>query len=131
MSMTDPISDMITRIRNGQAAGKNEVLMPSSKLKLAICKLLKDNGYIENYRMSTNDTKAELTVTLKYYKGQPVIDDISRVSRPGRRIYKSKEEIPAVLGGLGVAIVSTSKGLMTDKEARENGHGGEIICLVS
>lgn len=131
MSMTDPVADMITRIRNAQAAGKLEVSMPSSKLKLAICKVLKGQGYIDDYSASDNGVKTKLTVNLKYYKGQPVIDSITRISKPGRRVYRSKEDIPVVLGGLGVAIVSTSKGLMTDKEARESGQGGEIICLVS
>ncbi|HYE37123.1 30S ribosomal protein S8 [Methylocaldum sp.] len=131
MSMTDPLADMIIRIRNGQAAGKSEVVMPSSNVKSAVCRVLKDEGYILDYRVSQHQSKIELCVVLKYYKGQPVIEQFERVSKPGRRIYRSKNKLPAVLGGLGTAIVSTSKGVMTDKEARESGHGGEVLCLVS
>lgn len=131
MSMTDPIADLITRIRNAQATGKEEVSMPSSKLKVSVCKLLKDQGYIGDYKVLSNDAKPQLVVTLKYYKGEPVIASIVRVSKPGRRVYKSKSDLPAVLGGFGVAVISTSKGVMTDREARENGHGGEVLCVVS
>jgi len=131
MSMTDPLADMITRIRNGQAAGKSEVAMPSSKVKTAVCRVLKDEGYILDYRVSEDTGKSVLVVQLKYYKGQPVIEQFERVSKPGRRIYRSKEKLPMVLGGLGTAIVSTSNGVMTDKDARDGGHGGEVLCLVS
>lgn len=132
MSMTDPLADMIVRIRNGQAAGKSEVVMPSSKIKTAVCRVLKDEGYIADYEViGQTGGKAELRVQLKYYKGQPVIESFERVSTPGRRIYRSKDKLPVVLGGLGTAIVSTSKGVMTGKEARERGHGGEVLCLVS
>jgi small subunit ribosomal protein S8 len=129
--MTDPLADMIIRIRNGQAAGKNEVVMPSSKVKIAVCRVLKDEGYITDYQVSQGAGKASLCVQLKYYKGQPVIEQFERVSKPGRRIYRSKDKLPLILGGLGTAIVSTSKGVMTDKNAREGGHGGEVLCLVS
>jgi len=131
MSMTDPLADMFTRIMNGQAAGKKEVLLPSSNAKVAVCRVLKEEGYIEDFRVAENGKKTELNVSLKYYKGVPVIEYLKRVSKPGRRIYKSKDHLPTVLGGLGVAIVSTPKGLMTDKDAREQGHGGEVLCLVS
>lgn len=131
MSMTDPLADMIIRIRNGQAAGKNEVVMPSSNVKIAVCRVLKDEGYITDYQVSQDAGKASLCVQLKYYKGQPVIEQFERVSKPGRRIYRSKDKLPLILGGLGTAIVSTSKGVMTDKGAREGGHGGEVLCLVS
>ncbi|MVF22730.1 MULTISPECIES: 30S ribosomal protein S8 [Methylocaldum] len=131
MSMTDPLADMIIRIRNGQAAGKNEVVMPSSNVKIAVCRVLKDEGYITDYQVSQDAGKASLCVQLKYYKGQPVIEQFERVSKPGRRIYRSKDKLPLILGGLGTAIVSTSKGVMTDKDAREGGHGGEVLCLVS
>lgn len=130
MSMTDPIADMLTRIRNGQSAGKANVVMPASKLKLAIAKVLKDEGYIADFGTEAKGTQSVLTVSLKYYNGKPVIEEVKRVSRPGLRIYKSKEELPRVLGGLGIAIVSTSKGVMTDRAARAIGHGGEVICTV-
>lgn len=130
MSMTDPIADMLTRIRNGQSAGKKNVKMPSSKLKLAIAKVLKDEGYITDFRTEVTGNHAEMTVELKYYNGVPVIESVKRVSRPGLRIYKSKDELPKVLGGLGIAIVSTSNGVMTDRAARAIGHGGEVICTV-
>ncbi|MCF7987848.1 MAG: 30S ribosomal protein S8 [Methylovulum sp.] len=130
MSMTDPVADMLTRIRNGQSAGKKCVKQPSSKLKESIAKVLKDEGYILSYSVEINGSHAEMTIELKYYKGQPVIEKIDRVSRPGLRIYKSKDELPKVLGGLGIAIVSTSNGVMTDRSARAIGHGGEIICTV-
>ena len=128
--MTDPIADMLTRIRNGQAAAKVDVSMPSSKLKLAIAKVLKDEGYITDYA-TDGSAKPTLTITLKYYQGKPVIDEIKRVSRPGLRIYKSKDELPRILNGMGVAIVSTSAGVMTDRQAREAGRGGEILCTVA
>jgi small subunit ribosomal protein S8 len=129
--MTDPIADMLTRIRNGQSAGKVDVSMPSSKAKNAIAKVMKDEGYITDYSVSEEGKKPVLTVTLKYFEGRPVIDNMKRVSRPGLRIYKGKGEIPKVLNGLGVAIVSTSAGVMTDRQAREAGRGGEIICTIS
>ncbi len=128
--MTDPIADMLTRVRNAQAASKFDVTMPSSKLKLSIAKVLQDEGYIAGYS-SDNAVKPTLTVTLKYYEGRPVIDELKRVSRPGLRIYKNKNELPKILNGLGIAIVSTSAGVMTDREARDSGRGGEIICTVS
>ncbi|MBV7300938.1 30S ribosomal protein S8 [Enterovibrio paralichthyis] len=130
MSMQDPISDMLTRIRNGQAATKVAVKMPSSKLKVAIAELLKAEGYVADYAVS-GDVKPELEVTLKYFEAKPVIEQIQRVSRPGLRIYKKKDELPSVMGGLGIAVVSTSKGLMTDRAARKAGLGGEIICYVA
>lgn len=130
MSMSDPVADMLTRIRNGQSAGKADVAMPASNMKQAIAKVLKDEGFIKDFSVS-GDAKPELTVSLKYFDGRPVIDSIKRVSRPGLRIYKNKDELPKVLNGLGIAIVSTSKGVMTDREARAAGHGGEVICLVS
>jgi len=130
MSLQDPVADMFTRIRNGQAAKKVAVKMPSSKLKIAIAKVLKDEGYIEDFAVSA-DVKAELEVTLKYFQGKSVIETIDRVSRPGLCIYKKRGELPKVMGGLGVAIVSTSKGLMTDRAARKVGIGGEIIGYVA
>ncbi|WNB75240.1 30S ribosomal protein S8 [Methylomonas koyamae] len=130
MSMTDPIADMLTRIRNGQSAGKKNVKMPSSKLKLAIAKVLKEEGYISDYKTEITGSHTEVTIELKYYNGVPVIESVKRVSRPGLRIYKSKDELPKVLGGLGIAIVSTSNGVMTDRAARAIGHGGEVICTV-
>lgn len=129
--MTDPIADMLTRIRNGQSAGKVDVGMPSSKAKTAIAKVMKDEGYITDYSVSEEGKKPTLTVVLKYFEGRPVIDDMKRVSRPGLRIYKGKGELPRVLNGLGIAIVSTSAGLMTDRQAREAGRGGEVICTIS
>lgn len=131
MSVSDPLADMITRIRNGQRAGKAEVTMPASKLKLSVCQVLKREGYIDGVNVAVDDRKPTLSVALKYYKGQPVISDVQKVSKPGRRIYRSRDRLPAVLGGYGVAIISTSKGIMTDHEARELGHGGEILCVVS
>ena len=130
MSMQDPIADLFTRIRNGQSANKVSVTMPSSKLKVAITQLLKDEGYIADYSVN-GDTKPELEITLKYYQGEAVVESIQRVSRPGLRVYKRKGDLPKVLGGLGVAIVSTSKGIMTDRAARKAGLGGEVIGLVS
>jgi small subunit ribosomal protein S8 len=128
--MTDPIADMLTRIRNGQSARKQQVTMPASTLKKAIAELLKAEGYIADYSV-TSDVKATLTVTLKYYQGKPVISQVKRVSKPGLRIYKPTDELPKVLGGLGIAIISTSKGLMTDRAARAAGHGGEVLCVVA
>lgn len=130
MSMSDPISDMLTRIRNGQMARKAQVSMPSSKLKVAIARVLKEEGYINDYQVAEEGGKSTLTIDLKYYNGKPVIEQIERVSRPGLRIYKGKEELPQVRGGLGIAIVSTSKGVMTDRAARAVGEGGEVICVV-
>lgn len=130
MSMQDPIADMLTRIRNGQAATQVAVSMPSSKLKVAIAELLKAEGYIADFALQSG-TKPTLEVTLKYFDAKPVIEQIQRVSRPGLRIYKKKDQLPSVMGGLGVAVISTSKGLMTDRAARKAGLGGEIICYVS
>jgi small subunit ribosomal protein S8 len=131
MSMTDPIADLLTRIRNGQTAGKSEVTMGASKLKAAIAKVLRDEGYVGDFRVSNDTGKPTLVIGLKYYEGRPVIDRLERVSRPGLRIYRGKDELPKVLGGMGVAIISTSRGVMTDREARAAGHGGEVLCIVS
>lgn len=131
MSMTDPISDMLTRIRNAQASGKTTVSMPASKLKSAIAKVLKEEGYVEDFVVHPNEGKPVMEVSLKYYAGSPVIEKIERVSRPGLRIYKGAQEIPKVMNGLGVAIVSTSKGVMTDRKARATGIGGEVLCIVA
>ena len=131
MSMSDPIADMLTRIRNAQGVEKATVAMPSSKLKLAIAGVLKDEGYIEDFRVDTADGKPELVVGLKYYAGRPVIERLERVSKPGLRIYKNRDAIPQVMNGLGVAIVSTSRGVMTDRKARATGVGGEVICYVA
>jgi len=131
MSMNDPISDMLTRIRNAQRAEKGTVSMPSSKLKAAIAKVLKDEGYIEDFAVRGEASKPVLEVELKYYAGSPVIEKIERVSRPGLRIYKPSRDIPNVMNGLGVAIVSTSKGVMTDRKARGMGIGGEVLCIVA
>jgi small subunit ribosomal protein S8 len=129
--MTDPIADMLTRIRNGQMVNKLEVAMPSSRLKRAVAQVLKDEGYIQDFDVQVDGGKSALTVTLKYYDGRPVIENIQRVSRPGLRTYRSKDELPQVLGGLGIAIVSTSKGVMSDRAARAAGEGGEVLCVVS
>ena len=131
MSMTDPIADLLTRIRNGQSSGKTEVNVPASKVKLAIAKVLKDEGYIEDFAPTQLDGKPMLAVQLKYFQGRPVIDRLERVSRPGLRVYKGKDELPKILGGLGIAIVSTSQGVMSDRQARAAGHGGEVLCIVS
>ena len=131
MSMTDPIADMLTRIRNAQQANKVEVKMPSSKVKISIAKVLEDEGYISSFNVSDVEGKSILTVTLKYFEGKPVIAEINRVSRPGLRVYKSADDLPRVVGGLGVAIVSTSKGVMADRKARALGQGGEVLCAVS
>ena len=131
MSMSDPLGDMLTRIRNGQRSQKASVAMPSSKVKVAIANVLKEEGYIEDFGVVTNGAKAELSIQLKYYAGRPVIESIDRVSRPGLRIYKGKDDIPVVMNGLGVAIVSTSNGVMTDRKARAAGIGGEVLCVVA
>ena len=132
MSMTDPIADMLTRIRNAQAAAKAQVVMPASKVKAAIAQVLRDEGYITDFSVAQTDPgKAELTVVLKYFEGRPVIERIERVSKPGRRVFRGKDALPKVMGGLGVAIISTSKGLMSDRAARAAGHGGEILCFVA
>ncbi len=130
MSMSDPIADMLTRIRNGQSADKVSVSMPASKYKQSIAAVLKDEGYISDWRVDGEGAKKELVIDLKYYMGKPVIEKIQKISRPGLRIYKSAEELPRVIGGMGIAIISTSKGMMTDRTARENGQGGEVICTV-
>lgn len=131
MSMSDPIADMLTRIRNGQQRGKVTIVMPSSKQKVALAALLKDEGYIADATVETNGSKSELAIKLKYFRGKPVIEFLKRVSRPGLRIYRRHDELPKVWGGLGVAIVSTSRGMMTDRAARQAGHGGEIIAYVA
>ncbi|MDD4928730.1 MAG: 30S ribosomal protein S8 [Gallionella sp.] len=132
MSMNDPISDMLTRIRNAQMAEKANVSMPSSKLKVAIAEVLKEEGYVDGFKIEQGEPgKATLQIGLKYYSGRPVIEKIQRISRPGLRIYKGNNDIPKVMNGLGIAIVSTSKGLMTDRKARANGIGGEVLCVVA
>ncbi len=132
MSMTDPIADLLTRIRNGQTAGKTEVTMPSSTVKVAIAKVLKDEGYILDWATAdAGSNKTVLTVRLKYHEGRPVIDRIERVSKPGLRIFRGRDDLPRVQGGLGIAIVSTSQGVMSDRAARAGGHGGEVLCVVS
>ena len=131
MSMSDPIADMLTRIRNAQATNKVVVSMPNSKVKVGVANVLKDEGYITDYRVDDNDGKPLLEVTLKYYEGRGVIDSIKRASRPGLRIYRRKDELPRVLDGLGIVVVSTSRGIMTDVAARAAGQGGEIICYVA
>lgn len=131
MSMTDPIADMLTRIRNGQMAGKAEVVLPSSQLKKAICNVLSAEGYIAGFDSVADGCKENLKVKLKYHHGVPVIELIRRVSKPGLRIYRSHDKVPKVMGGLGIAIVSTSKGIMTDRAARAQSIGGEVICLVA
>ncbi|PPI88556.1 30S ribosomal protein S8 [Candidatus Pantoea edessiphila] len=128
MSMQDSVADMLTRIRNGQSSNKVAVNMSSSKLKLAISKVLKEEGYIENFKVIDNDKKTQLELTLKYFKGKPVLSKIQRISRPGLRIYKKKNNLPKVMDGMGVAVISTSKGVMTDSMARYIGLGGEVIC---
>ncbi|VCU69168.1 30S ribosomal protein S8 [Pigmentiphaga humi] len=131
MSMSDPIADMLTRIRNAQRVDKASVSMPSSKLKVAIATVLKDEGYIDGFEVKANDGKPVLEISLKYYAGRPVIERIERVSKPGLRIYKGRHSIPQVMNGLGVTIVSTSRGVMTDRKARANGVGGEVLCYVA
>lgn len=131
MSMSDPIADMLTRIRNAQSAEKTSVTMPASKLKTAIAQVLKDEGYIEDFKQVDIDGKPLLDMELKYHAGRPVIEKIERISRPGLRIYKGAQEIPTIMNGLGIAIVSTSRGVMTDRKARSTGVGGEILCVVA
>jgi small subunit ribosomal protein S8 len=131
MSMSDPVADMLTRIRNAQQSEKQSVAMPASKLKAAIARVLKDEGYIEDFGLRENDGKPQLEISLKYYAGKPVIEKIERISRPGLRIYKPNRDIPNVMNGLGIAIVSTSKGVMTDRKARGLGVGGEVLCIVA
>lgn len=131
MSMTDPIADLLTRIRNGQKASKTHVSVSASGIKKAVLEVLKDEGYIAGYRIESDGGMETIDVELKYFGGKPVIESIQRVSRPGRRVYRGKDDLPTVMGGLGVAIVSTSKGVMSDRKAREQGHGGEVLCVVS
>jgi small subunit ribosomal protein S8 len=131
MSMTDPIADMLTRIRNALAAGKLVVAMPSSKQKIAIANLLKEEGYVNDSSVQDIDGKPVLEISLKYYEGKPVIDMVKRVSRPGLRVYNGKDDLPNVINGLGIAVISTSNGLMTDRAARKAGHGGEVLCYVA
>jgi len=131
MSMTDPIADMLTRIRNGHAAEKTRVTMPSSKLKVSIAQVLKDEGYITDFRTGETEGKSELSIELKYFDGKPVIEKLQRISKPGLRIYKNKDELPRVMGGMGVAIISTSRGIMSDRAARAAGQGGEVLCIVA
>jgi small subunit ribosomal protein S8 len=131
MSMSDPVADMLTRIRNAQGVDKRSVSMPSSKLKVAIAQVLKDEGYIEDFAVRAEGGRSELEIALKYYAGRPVIERIERVSRPGLRIYRGREAIPSVMNGLGVAIVTTPKGVMTDRKARASGVGGEVLCYVA
>ena len=131
MSMTDPIADLLTRIRNAQLARKPDVSVSNSKLKTALVKVLKDEGYVAGFHTASEGVKQTLTIELKYYEGRPVIDRLERVSRPGLRIYRSKSELPKIQGGLGTAIVSTPQGVMTDKQARAIGQGGEVLCIVA
>ena len=131
MSMHDPIADMLTRIRNAQLVGHTEVTMPASQLKSAIAKVLKDEGYIEDFATRENGAKKELAIGLKYYAGRPVIERLERVSKPGLRVYRGRNDIPRVMNGLGVAILSTSRGVMTDRKARADGLGGEVLCIVA
>ena len=131
MSMTDPIADMLTRIRNAQMVEHATVEMPASKVKVAIAKVLKDEGYIDGFKVGGEETKPQLEIALRYHAGRPVIEKLERVSKPGLRIYKGKDDIPRVMNGLGIAIVSTSRGVMTDRKARATGVGGEVICIVA
>jgi small subunit ribosomal protein S8 len=131
MSMSDPIADMLTRIRNAQMVGHTEVSMPTSSLKTSIAQVLKDEGYIEDFRVQGEGPGKELRIGLKYYAGRPVIERLERVSKPGLRVYKGRNDIPRIMNGLGVAIVSTSRGVMTDRKARADGVGGEILCIVA
>lgn len=131
MSVNDPIGDMLTRIRNALAMSKAEVRMPSSKQRVAIAQVLKSEGYIQDFAVSRDEDKATLSIVLKYFEGKPVIQSLKRVSRPGRRIYEGQTELPKVNGGLGIAIVSTSGGIMTDRAARAAGHGGEVLCTIN
>ena len=131
MSMTDPVSDMLTRIRNAQMVGHTEAVMPASRLKASIAQVLKDEGYIEDFALRENGAKKQLHIGLKYYAGRPVIERLERVSKPGLRVYKGRNDIPQIMNGLGVAILSTSRGVMTDRKARADGVGGEILCIVA
>ncbi|HZN99782.1 MAG TPA: 30S ribosomal protein S8 [Burkholderiales bacterium] len=131
MSMSDPIADMLVRIRNAQLVGHTEVAMPASKLKASIAQVLKDEGYIEDFALRDQGTKKELRIGLKYYAGRPVIERLERVSKPGLRVYRGRDDIPRVMNGLGVAILSTSRGVMTDRKARADGVGGEVLCIVA
>jgi small subunit ribosomal protein S8 len=131
MSMSDPIADMLTRIRNAQMVGHQEVKMPASRLKSSIASVLKDEGYIEDFAQREKDGKSELVVSLKYYAGRPVIEKLERVSKPGLRVYKGRDSLPKVMNGLGIAILSTSRGVMTDTKARASGVGGEVLCIVA
>ena len=131
MSMSDPIADMLTRIRNAQTVGHAEVSMPSSKVKVAIAQVLKDEGYIDEFQVRDEESRKQLRIGLKYYAGRPVIERLERVSAPGLRVYKGRDDIPRVMNGLGVAIVSTSRGVMTDRKARASGIGGEVLCIVA
>ena len=131
MSMSDPIADMLTRIRNAQMVGHREVMMPASKLKSSIANVLKDEGYIEDFAQREKDGKSELVVSLKYYAGRPVIEKLERISKPGLRVYKGCDNLPKVMNGLGIAILSTSRGVMTDTKARASGVGGEVLCIVA
>jgi small subunit ribosomal protein S8 len=131
MSMSDPVSDMLTRIRNAQMVGHTEVVMPASRLKAAIARVLKDEGYVEDFALRDNGAKKQLHIGLKYYAGRPVIERLERVSKPGLRVYKGRDDIPRIMNGLGVAILSTSRGVMTDRKARADGVGGEILCIVA
>jgi small subunit ribosomal protein S8 len=131
MSMTDPVADLLTRIRNGQRAGKTRVVAPASGLKKAVLKVLKDEGYIADFSTEKEGAKESLSIELKYFAGKPVIETVDRISKPGCRVYKNKDELPKVMGGLGIAVISTSKGVMSDRDARAQGQGGEILCVVS
>ena len=131
MSMQDPIADMFTRIRNGQQAGKVRVVMEMSRQREAIARVLKKQGYVRDFSVEEIDGKSQLAIVLKYFEGEPVIETLKRISRPGRRVYKRKHELPKVMDGVGIAIISTSKGLMTDHQARTAGHGGEVVCIVA
>jgi small subunit ribosomal protein S8 len=131
MSMSDPIADMLTRIRNAQMIGHNEVVIPSSKLKTSIAQVLKDEGYVDDFMVRDREGKAELAISLKYYAGRPVIERLERISKPGLRVYKGRNDIPRVMNGLGIAILSTSRGVMTDRKARDTGVGGEVLCIVA
>lgn len=131
MSMTDPIADMLTRIRNAQLRNKKTVAIPASKVKVGIAQVLRDEGYINEFAVAENDGKPQLEIVLRYYQGRPVIERLERVSRPGLRCYRGKGDLPKVMGGLGMAIVSTSHGIMTDQRARSEGHGGEVLCVVA
>jgi small subunit ribosomal protein S8 len=131
MSMSDPVADMLVRIRNAQMVGHTETVMPASRLKASIAQVLKDEGYIEDFALRENGAKKELRIGLKYYAGRPVIERLERVSKPGLRVYKGSQDIPRIMNGLGVAILSTSRGVMTDRKARADGVGGEILCIVA